>query len=89
MPDDPNAAPNPNVLSRELYNLIVGGSAIPVLLLLIGLSWYLINRYMNPEHRQERRNREIRQAIAMREERAERMALEKAKEDAKGGNTTP
>lgn len=77
MPDDPNAAPNPNVLSRELYNQIVGGATIPVLVFLIWMSWFLINRYMSVERRQERRNREIRKAIAEREERFGKPAGEK------------
>jgi len=64
---DPVADPNNPVLSRELYEQILHYATIPVLLFLIWLSWFLINRLMSPERRQERRNREIRKAVAERE----------------------
>ena len=46
-------------------NIIIVSSVI--LLFLIGLSWVIINRLMSPEWRQERRNREIRRAVAARQ----------------------
>lgn len=67
MQPDPIPDPNNAPLSRELYEAILRGSAIPVLLLLIVLSWFIINYLMNPKRRQERRNREIRKAVAARE----------------------
>ena len=66
MPPDQATGPNANILSRELYNLILQAATLPVLLLLIALSWFIINRLMNSERRQERRNREIRKAVAAR-----------------------
>ena len=66
---DPETVADPNnpVLSRELYDQIIHYSTIPVLLFLIWLSWFLINRLMSPKRRMERRNREIRKAVAERE----------------------
>ncbi len=61
------ADPNNPVLSRELYEKILHNATIPVLLFLIWFSWFLINRLMSPARRQERRNREIRKAVAARE----------------------
>lgn len=66
MPPDQVSDPNTVVLSRELYNLILRAATLPVLLLLIALSWYIINWLMNSDRRQERRNREIRKAVAAR-----------------------
>jgi hypothetical protein len=66
-PTGPIPDPNNPVLSRELYEQIIHYATIPVLLFLIWFSWFLINRLMNPERRQERRNREIRKAVAERE----------------------
>jgi hypothetical protein len=66
-PNGPVVDPNNPVLSRELYETILHYATIPVLLFLIWFSWFLINRLMNPERRQERRNREIRKAVAERE----------------------
>ena len=65
-PNNPVADPNNPVLSRALYEQIIHNATIPVLLFLIWFSWFLINRLMNPERRQERRNREIRKAVAER-----------------------
>ena len=65
-PNNPVADPNNPVLSRALYEQIIHNATIPVLLFLIWFSWFLINRLMNPERRQERRNREIRKAVAAR-----------------------
>ncbi len=67
--------------SRDLYNLILRIATLPVLLLLIGLSWVIINRLMSPERRQERRNREIRKAVAARKARIEAAASEKTDSD--------
>jgi hypothetical protein len=79
-PNNPIADPNNPVLSRELYEQILHFATIPVLLFLIWFSWFLINRLMSPERRQERRNREIRKAVA------ERDALqEQRKQDADAG----
>ncbi len=65
-PNNPVSDPNNPILSRELYEQILHYATIPVLLFLIWFSWFLINRLMNPERRQERRNREIRKAVAER-----------------------
>ena len=80
MPPDQasDAGSNTVVLSRELYNLILRGATIPVLIFLIWLSWIIINRRMSPEWRQKRRSREIRQAVAAREARLAEAAREKA-----------
>lgn len=67
MDPEPVVDPNNPVLSRELYERIIHFATIPVLIFLIWFSWFLINRLMNPERRQERRNREIRKAVAERE----------------------
>ncbi len=66
---DPETVTDPNnpILSRDLYEKILHYSTIPVLLFLIWLSWFLISRLMDPKRRQERRNREIRKAVAERE----------------------
>ncbi len=66
MTPDPVPDPINPILSRELYEQILHYSTIPVLLLLIWFSWFLINRLMSPQRRQERRNREIREAVAAR-----------------------
>ena len=66
-PNNPIADPNNPILSRALYEQILHYATIPVLLFLIWLSWFLINRLMSPQRRQERRNREIRKAVAERE----------------------
>ncbi len=71
---EPVNDPNNPILSRELYEHILRGAAIPVLLFLIWLSWFLINRLMSPERRQERRNREIRKATAERKAQREQDA---------------
>ena len=76
MPPEPISDPNNPVLSRELYDLIIRGATIPVLLFLIGLSWLIISRLMNSEWRQERRNREIRRAVAARQAHAAETPLE-------------
>jgi hypothetical protein len=80
-PDQASDASNNVVFSRELYNLILRGATIPVLIFLIWLSWIIINRRMSPEWRQKRRNREIRQAVAAREARLAEAAREKATAD--------
>lgn len=67
MDPEPVVDPNNPVLSRELYERIIHYATIPVLIFLIWFSWFLINRLMNPARRQERRNREIRKAVAERE----------------------
>ena len=72
MPPDTVSDPNNPVLSRELYDLIIRGATLPVLLLLIGLSWLIISRLMNSEWRRERRNREIRRAVEARQARQAR-----------------
>ncbi|HLK60285.1 MAG TPA: hypothetical protein VKU00_27225 [Chthonomonadaceae bacterium] len=74
MPPDSIPDPNNPVLSRDLYDQILHYATIPVLLFLIWLSWFIINRLMSPEARQARRNREIRRAVA------ERKALQEAEE---------
>ena len=76
----PDAVPDPNnpILSRDLYDQILHYATIPILLFLIWLSWFIINRLMNPARRQERRNREIRKAVA------ERQALMESTKDTKG-----
>ena len=75
LPDAVNDPDNP-ILSRELYEQILHYTTIPVLLFLIWLSWFIINRLLSPERIRERRNREIRKAVAERkveqEEEAER-----------------
>ena len=76
MPTEPVSDPNNPVLSRELYDLIIRGATLPVLLLLIGLSWLIISRLMNSEWRQERRNREIRQAVAARQAHSAETSLD-------------
>ena len=73
-PNNPVSDPNNPVLSRELYEQILHYATIPVLLFLIWFSWFLINRLMNPERRQERRNREIRKAVAERKAQQEHQA---------------
>ena len=70
-PNNPVSDPNNPVLSRELYEQILHYATIPVLLFLMWFSWFLINRLMNPERRQERRNREIRKAVAERKAQQE------------------
>ena len=60
---DPTNVP----LSRELYEHIIRGSALPILLILLVLSWFIINYMMNPKRRKARRDREIRKAVAARE----------------------
>lgn len=77
-PTGPIPDPNNPVLSRELYEQILHYATIPVLLFLIWFSWFLINRLMSPERRQERRNREIRKAVA------ERKALQEQREQEAG-----
>ena len=67
MPPDTMPDPNNPVLSRDLYDQILHYSTVPVLLVLIWLSWFLINRLMSPARRLERRHREIRKAVAERE----------------------
>ncbi len=66
-PNGPIVDPNNPVLSRQLYEQILHYATIPVLLFLIWFSWFLINRLMNSERRQERRSREIRKAVAERQ----------------------
>jgi hypothetical protein len=87
MPPDPVSDPNNPVLSRELYDQILHNATIPVLLFLIGLSWFLINRLMSPERRRERRNREIRKAVAARQ--AWQQAEAEEKEDPARSGRTP
>ena len=48
MPPDPVSDPNNPVLSRDLYEQVMHYATIPVLLFLILLSWFLINRLMSP-----------------------------------------
>ena len=75
MPPDV-ADPNNPILSRELYDQILRYATVPVLLFLLWLSWFLINRLMSPERRQERRNREIRRAVAERKAQQEAEAAQ-------------
>ena len=71
---------DPGFKGRLIFSVYNAGP-VPVhlrqgqLLFLIWFSWFLINRLMSPERRQERRNREIRKAVA------EREALQEQKEE--------
>src|SRR5262249_4532437 len=67
MPPEPTNPLNDPILSRQLYDLILKIATVPVLLFLLWLSWVIINRLMSPAWRQERRNREIRRAVAARQ----------------------
>ena len=59
----------------DLYEIILRVAAFPVLLLLIALAWLITNYLMNPRWKQERRNRQIRKAVAARQTlRAESMS---------------
>ena len=84
MPPDPVSDPNNPVLSRDLYEQVMHYATIPVLLFLILLSWFLINRLMSPERRQERRNREIRKAVAARKAQRDAGATEREDTDSPG-----
>ena len=69
MPPEPITDPNNPILSRELFERLFRDAAVPILILLVWLSWVVINRLMSPERQQARRNRAIRKAVAAREAR--------------------
>ncbi|HZT42207.1 MAG TPA: hypothetical protein VFA07_08455 [Chthonomonadaceae bacterium] len=56
----------------SLYEVILRIAAVPILALLIFFSWVIINYLMNPRWQQERRNRQIRKAVAARQARLAR-----------------
>ena len=76
MPPDGDSSPISNLINRDLYEQIIHWSIVPVTLLLIWLGWYFFSIYFNPERRQERRNREIRRAVAERTALKEKMTAE-------------
>ena len=53
----------------SLYEVILRIAALPVLALLILVSWWAINYLLNPQWQQKRRNRQIRKAVAARQAR--------------------
>jgi hypothetical protein len=61
--------PVTNPFDPVLYDTILRYAVVPVLLLLLFLSWLIISRLMSPKWQQERRNRQIRKAVAARQAR--------------------
>lgn len=59
--------PVPATETGNLYEIILRVASFPVLLLLIALAWLITNYLMNPRWKQERRNRQIRKAVAARQ----------------------
>jgi len=65
----------------SLYEIILRIAAVPVLALLIFLSWVIINMLLNPRWQQKWRNRQIRKAVAARQARRARAAATNEKTD--------
>ena len=61
------------VISRDVYEMVLRIAALPALAFLLWLSWIIINLLFNPRWRQEKRNREIRKAQAERQALLEEM----------------
>lgn len=59
------------VVSRDVYEMVLLIAALPVLAFVIWLAWLITNRLMSPDWQRKRRNRQIRKAVA---ERAALMA---------------
>jgi hypothetical protein len=57
--------------SRDIYHIVLGVAAIPVLGFVIWLSWVITNKLMSPDWQRKKRAKEIRKAM---EERAALMA---------------
>ncbi|HLJ55352.1 MAG TPA: hypothetical protein VKT77_09955 [Chthonomonadaceae bacterium] len=53
--------------SRDVYHIVLGVAAIPVLAFVIWLSWVITNKLMSPDWQRKKRAREIRKAMAERE----------------------
>ncbi len=53
----------------DLYSTVLRYAALPVLAFVIFLCWVITNRLMSPRWQQERRNKQIRKAVAARQAR--------------------
>lgn len=78
---DTNPTPDPNLLDPVLYDKIIRYATVPALLLLLFLSWLILSRLMSPRWQQERRNQQIRKAVAERNARLADSAMHDENDD--------
>ena len=60
----------------KFYETVVRYATVPVLALLLVLSWLIVSRLLSPEWQRKRRSKEIRKAVAEREKYLARRAAD-------------